>query len=338
MSAPRLRVVIPGGTGQIGTVLARALHRMGHEVTVLSRRPRPGLPWRCEEWDGGSAGAWTRRLEGADALINLCGRSVNCRYTAANRREILDSRTGPTRSLGEALARLENPPRVWLQASTATIYEHTYGPPNDEFTGREGGAEPGVPAGWQFGVEVARAWEGAARAVPLPRTRLVLLRISLVMNPDPGSVFDVLLALVRRGLGGPQGNGRQFVSWIHEADLVAAVPWLMAHEEVSGPVNLASPRPLPNAEFMAALRAAWGMRVGLPAPAWLLEAGAVFLRTETELILKSRRVVPGVLARGGFEFRYPEWASAARDLCRRWRLRPSGAAPARLAGETRSGR
>jgi hypothetical protein len=237
------------------------------------------------------------------------------------------------------MARLAQPPRVWLQASTATIYEHTYGPANDEYTGREGGSEPNLPPGWQFGVEVARAWEGAARAVPLPHTRLVQMRITLAMNPDPGSVFDVLLGLARRGLGGAQGDGRQYVSWIHEADLVAAVLWLIEHDAVSGPVNLASPEPLPNAEFMAELRRAWGVRLGLPAPAWLLEIGAVFLRTETELILKSRRVVPGVLARGGFQFQFPDWASAARDLCQRWRQqRLSGAAQPPPEGGTRSGR
>lgn len=315
----RLHVIIPGGTGQVGTLLARAFQARGDKVTVLGRRARSDLPWRCLAWDGTAEGEWTEELEGADVVINLCGRSVNCRPTPENRREILESRVKPTEAIGRAIARARTPPRLWLQASAATIYAHTYGPANDEFSGVEGGAEPGIPADWRFGVEVARAWERAAHSAHLPATRRVMLRISLVMSPDRGGVFDVLLGLVRRGLGGRQGDGRQYVSWIHDADLVAAVFWLIEHREIRGTVNLAAPGALPNAEFMAGLRKAWGAPFGLPAPAWLLKVGAVFMRTDTELILKSRRVAPGVLERGGFVFSHPAWPEAARDLCERWR-------------------
>jgi uncharacterized protein (TIGR01777 family) len=311
-----MKVVIPGGSGQVGRVLARAFLADGHDVVVLSRTPGAG-PGRVVGWDAESLGPWAAEFDGADVVVNLAGRSVNCRYHAANRRLIVDSRVKSTRVVGQAIASCARPPRVWLQASTATIYAHTHDTPNAE-DGVVGGAESGAPDTWRFSIEVAKAWEQAANEAVVPHTRKVLLRSAMTMSPDPGGVFDVLLGLVRRGLGGTSGDGRQYVSWIHDHDFVRAVYWLIEHD-LAGPVNLAAPNPLPNAEFMRVLREAWGARFGLPAPAWLLEVGAVFLRTETELVLKSRRVVPGRLLRGGFAFRFPTWPEAAADLCRRWR-------------------
>jgi uncharacterized protein (TIGR01777 family) len=302
-----VRVVIAGGSGQVGTILARAFD----DVVVISRRGPLG-------WD-----AAARAIDGADVLVNLAGRSVNCRYNAANRQAIMDSRVQTTHALGEAVAAAARPPRVWLQASTATIYADTYGAPNDE-RGELGGSEPGVPDTWRFSIDVARAWEQAALDAQIPATRTVLMRSAMIMSPDRGGVFDVLLGLVRRGLGGRAGHGRQYVSWIHDEDFVRAVRWLIEHDDVSGSVNLAAPNPLPNAEFMRALRAAWGARVGLPATKWMLEAGAVLLRTETELVLKSRRVIPGRLLEAGFEFRWPQWPDAARELCARSRAGARG--------------
>lgn len=309
----RLRVVIPGGTGQVGTVLARALHRDGHQVVVLSRAPRPA-PWPVQLWDGRTVGPWAADLDGADAVINLAGRSVNCRYTPANRAAILRSRVDSVRAVGEAMAHVARPPRVWLQASTATIYAHRYDAPNDDLTGVLGGHEPDAPAEWRFSIEVANAWERALADADTPRTRKLALRSAMVMSPDRGGIFDTLLGLVRRRLGGPAGGGRQYVSWVHETDFVRAVRWLITREDLSGPVNVASPHPLPNAEFMRELRRACGVRVGLPAARWMLAVGAVALRTETELILKSRRVVPARLTRAGFRFLFPTWPEAARDL------------------------
>ena len=299
-----MTLVLPGGTGQIGTLLARAFHAEGHEVVVLGRDPQPA-PWRTAAWDLDPRGAWTAHLNGADAVVNLAGRSVNCRYTPENRRAILDSRVDTTRALGEAIARAPRPPRVWLQSSTATIYAHRFDAPNDEATGIVGGAEPDAPGTWRFSIEVAKAWEAAAAETQAAGTRLVLLRSAMVMSPDAGGVFDTLLRLVRFGLGGTSGSGRQYVSWVHDADFVRAVEWLMAHDEVAGAVNIAAPNPLPNAAFMRALRRAWGARVGLPAAEWMLEIGARLLRTETELVLKSRRVVPGRLLGAGFAFDFP---------------------------------
>ena len=313
-----MKVVIPGGTGQVGAILAHAFHRRGDEVVVLSRRPAKA-DWRVEQWDAETLGDWTAELDGADLLINLTGRSVNCRYNAENRREIKESRVKSTRILGEAVARLSRPPRLWIQASTATIYAHRYAAPNDEYTGIIGGAEPNAPDTWRFSIDVATSWEQAFNESATPRTRKVLLRSAMIMSPDRGGVFDTLLRLVRSGLGGRSGDGRQYVSWIHDQDFINAIFWLIEHEEFEGPVNLASPNPVPNAEFMRALRRAWGIRFGLPATAWMLELGAFILRSETELILKSRRVVPGRLLESGFAFQFSTWEEAAVDLCRRWK-------------------
>ena len=314
-----MKVVIPGGTGQVGTLLARDFKRHGHEVVVLSRRPPRRALWRVLKWDGATLGNWAAELDGADVVINLAGRSVNCRYTAENRRQILESRVDSTRVVGEAIARANQPPRVWLQAGTATIYAHRYDAPNDEATGLIGGSERGSSRPWRFSTEVAKAWEAAVAQAATPRTRKVILRSAMTMSVDAGGVFSVMLKLVQRGLGGRAGNGRQYVSWIHEHDFVAAVRWLVEHDDIAGPVNLCSPNPLPNAEFMRWFRLTWGLSFGLPAPRPLLDLGALFMRTEPELVLKSRRVVPGVLLQSGFKFRFPNWPEAVQDLCRRWR-------------------
>jgi uncharacterized protein (TIGR01777 family) len=313
-----MKIVIPGGSGQVGTVLAKAFHGDGHEVIVLSRRPHV-RPWRVVAWDGVTRGTWEREVDGCDVVINLTGRSVNCRYTVANRREILLSRVLSTRVLGEAIGGMVRPPRVWLQASTATIYAHRYDYPNDEHAGILGGDESTAPSAWRFSIDVARAWEHAFEEAGTPRTRKVALRSAMTLSPDRGGLFDTLLGLVRSGLGGSMGDGRQFMSWIHHEDFVSAVRWLIDHHGIDGVVNVASPNPLPNAEFMRVLREAYGTPFGLPATSWMLAIGAVLLRTETELILKSRRVVPARLLEHGFNFKYPDWRSAARDLCHQWK-------------------
>jgi uncharacterized protein len=313
-----VKIVIPGGSGQVGTVLARAFHTEGHEVVVLSRRPQV-RQWRSVEWDGRNLDVWRHEIDGADVVINLTGRSVNCRYNAENRKYILESRVMSTRVVGEAIRRAARPPRLWLQASTATIYAHRYDHANDEHSGLLGGCESSAPSSWRFSIEVARAWERAFDEVITEGTRKIALRSAMTLSPDAGGVFDTLLGLVRHGLGGRTGNGRQFISWIHYEDFVAAIRWLIDREEMDGVVNLASPNPLPNAEFMRQLREAWGAWFGLPTREWMLEIGAVFMRTETELILKSRRVVPGRLIENGFTFKFPSWSDAARELCREWR-------------------
>jgi len=322
-----MKIVIPGGSGQVGTILARAFHGRGDDVVVLSRGAA-ARPWRVVAWDGATFGSWQREIDGCDVVINLTGRSVNCRYTAAHREEILQSRVRSTRVIGQAIALAPRPPRVWLQASTATIYAHRYDRPNDEHTGILGGRESNAPGTWRFSIDVARAWEQAFEDAATDRTRKVALRSAMTLSPDPGGVFDTLLALTRYRLGGKAGHGRQFMSWIHDEDFVSAVQWLIGRDDVEGVVNVASPHPLPNAEFMRVLRDAYGVSFGLPASRWMLEIGAVFLRTETELILKSRRVVPAKLLEQGFMFRFQHWRDAARDLCDRWRAMASASSAA----------
>jgi uncharacterized protein (TIGR01777 family) len=313
-----VKVVIAGGSGHLGTLLASARHQLGDEVVVLSRAPGRAR-WRVVAWDARTAGPWARELDGADVVVNLAGRSVNCRYTTANKRAIMDSRVDSVRAIGAAIAAAAIVPKLWLQMSTATIYAHRYDEPNDEARGIIGGSEAGTPPAWRFSIEVARAWERAVDESASERTRTVKLRTAVVMSPEPGGPFDLLLRLVRFGLGGASGDGKQMISWIHNADFVRAIDWIVRHEDVSGVVNLAAPKPLPNAAFMRALRRAWGIPIGLPAPAWMLEIGTRLLRTESELVLKSRFVVPGVLEAGGFAFDFPEWDAAARDLCARSR-------------------
>jgi uncharacterized protein len=317
-----MKLILPGGTGQVGTILARAFHAEGHQVVVLGRHPA-AAPWRVLRWNpaaGGEREEWMDAFDGADVVVNLAGRSVNCRYTAKNRKEIMDSRIASVRAVGRAIARAKRPPSVWLQASTATIYAHRYDAPNDDVTGIIGGAERGAPDSWRFSIDVATSWEAALDAIETPHTRKVKLRSALTLSPDRGGIFDTLLGLIRRGFGGTSGDGRQYVSWVHERDFIRAVSWIAGRDHLDGAVNIASPHPLPNREFMAALRRAWGAPVGLPATKWMLEIGAVLLGTETELVLKSRRVVPRRLLEDGFTFEYPRFEDAARELCQRWRV------------------
>ncbi|MET9834557.1 TIGR01777 family oxidoreductase [Streptomyces sp. NPDC006385] len=317
-----MKIVIPGGTGQVGAILNRALTAAGHEVVVLTRRPTRDREVR---WDGETPGPWAEVIDGSDIVINLAGRSVSCRYTETNLRAMMDSRVRSTQVVGEAIAKAARPPRVWLQMSTATLYAHRFDAPNDEATGVIGGSEPDVPDYWAYSVEIAKAWERAQDEADTPRTRKVALRSAMVMSPDRGGVFDVLLGLVRLGLGGPVAGGAQYVSWIHDRDFVRAVEFLIDRDDLTGPVNLAAPEPLPQRAFMRTLRSAWGVPVGLPATKWMAQIGAFALRSDTELLLKSRRVVPGRLLGEGFTFAYGRWPEAADDLAQRVRLRrPDG--------------
>jgi uncharacterized protein (TIGR01777 family) len=317
-----MKVVIPGGSGQIGQVLARGFVASGHEVVILSRGA--AKVGRTVPWDGRVVEGWASEIDGADVVVNLAGRTVNCRYTPENLRAMLESRVDSTRAVGEAIAAASRPPRVWLQMSTATIYAHRYDAPNDETTGILGGGEPGVPAYWAKSVEIARAWERTLAAAATPKTRRVALRAAMMMSPDRGGIFDVMLGMVRKGLGGSAAGGAQYVSWMHDRDFVRAVNLLIARDDLQGPVNLAAPEPLPYADFMRAMREAWGTRVGLPATKWMLELGAWAMRTDTELVLKSRRVVPGRLLAAGFTFQFPSWPAAVGELVARWRAEGQG--------------
>ncbi len=313
-----MKIVIPGGSGHVGVWLSEALSRLGHDVVILSRGERPpGTAARWVRWDGRSAGGWTAELDGCDAVVNLAGRSVSCRYTPENLRAMMDSRVESARAVGEAVAAAARPPRVWLQMSTATIYAHRYDAANDEISGIIGGRENGVPGYWAYSVDIAKAWEAEQEQARTPHTRKVALRTAMVMDPAPGGVFHVLRRMARLGLGGPVAGGGQFVSWIHDQDFVRAVAFLLSREDLAGPVNLAAPHPLPQRDLMRTLRTAVGAPFGLPATRWMAEAGALVMRSDTELLLKSRRVVPTRLLDAGFAFDRPRWPQAAQDLARR---------------------
>jgi len=311
-SKPLSKIVIPGGTGHLGTLLADYFGSLGHEIVLISRHEPARRTWRWAPWT-----ELENEVDGSDAVINLAGRSVDCRYNAKHRREIMESRVESTRRVGEAIANAIRPPHVWLQASTATIYAHRLDAANDEHTGIIGGEETDVPREWHFSIDVARAWEAAVDEAKTPRTRKVKMRSAIVMSAGYGGPFDIFLLLARLGVAGAQAGGRQYVSWIHQRDFVRAVEWLIDHRFTCGAVNLAAPDPLPNAEFLRAIRKAAHVPIGIPAAKWMLEAGAFFHRTETELLLKSRRVVPARLLESGFDFEFPTWPEAARDLVAR---------------------
>jgi len=326
------RMILAGGSGFLGGALAKHFRTLGWEIVVLTRHPHErGDGVKEVAWDAHTLGDWQRFVEGADVVINLTGKSVDCRYNAKNRHDIIASRVDSTRAVGEAIARCTNPPRLWLNASSATLYRHTFDTPMDE-NGPQG-ATPDAKD--EFSIEVIRQWERAFNAdygvrsaelsQRLPtssptQTRKVAMRTTMVLGNALNSVFPVLRRLTKFGLGGRMGSGRQYVSWMHDTDFVRAVEWLIAHEEIAGPVNFAAPNPLPNAAMMKLFRELYHMPIGLPAMEWMLEVGAFFLRTETELILKSRRVVPGKLLASGFQFRFPEMREALNDLA----VRPKG--------------
>ncbi len=309
------RVVLAGGTGQVGQILARHYLGKGWDVCVLSRSA-VGLG-RHILWDGQTLGTWASEIDGADVVINLAGRTVNCRYTEENLQQMMDSRVHSTRVVGEAILQAAAPPRLWLQMSTATIYAHRYDAANDELTGILGGSEPDVPRYWDRSVDIAKQWEATLASANTPLTRKVALRASMIMSPDAHGIFDVLCNLTRRGLGGPIAGGKQFVSWIHDSDVLRAVDFIDAHDNLAGAVNLCGPEPVPQAELMQGLRSALGVGIGLPAAAWMARVGALFMRTDAELVLKSRRVVPARLLAEGFHFEFPSWDRAAKDLVRR---------------------
>lgn len=307
-----MKIVIAGGTGHIGQAMFRYFSKQGHQVVVLSRKADPSKSQVA--WNGKALGDWVKEIDGSDIVVNLAGRTVNCRYTQENLQQMMDSRVFSTRVIGEAIAQAKNPPSLWLQMSTATIYAHRFDQANDEYKGIIGGEEPDVPAYWEYSIRIAKNWEKELDQALVPQTRKIALRTAMVMGLHPESVFGVLKKMTQLRIGGSIGGGRQYVSWIHEEDFLRAVDFLIEHEEINGVVNMCAPNPLPQKDFMRNLREALNIHIGLPAMAWMAEVGAFFLRTDTELLLKSRRVIPTRLMQAGFQFKYPQWFQASRDL------------------------
>jgi len=298
------KIVIAGGTGFIGQGL---IDHFGdrNDIIILTRHPKVNKGrTRYIYWDGATLNGWESQLENADLLINLAGKSVNCRYTERNKKEIFDSRTRATAVLGEAINRLVNPPQLWINAASATIYRHAEDRPMDEFTGEIAN---------DFSVQVCKRWEQTFNNITLPHTRKVILRIAVTLGPQ-GGVIPPYLNLVKYGLGGQQGNGQQMFSWVHITDLCRMIAWLYAHPGLDGTFNCSAPYPVRNNTFMETLRKVSGHVMGLPAPAWLLAMGARLIGTETELLLKSRWVLPTRIMREGFRFQYPQLQGAFEHI------------------------
>jgi len=285
--AMKKKIVLAGGTGFVGTYFNKKFTELGYEVKVISRNA-PNITWKDNT-------GIIQALEDAEMLINLAGKSVNCRYNERNKQEILNSRTETTKLLGDAIKECNNPPSLWINSSTATIYRHAEDRPMTEENGEIGSG---------FSVEVAKRWEEAFFSFTLPKTRQIALRISIVLGSD-GGVMIPYKSLVRFGLGGIQGPGTQRFSWIHIEDLFKIILYIQEHNHLSGVFNCSTPNPITNRDLMNALKRAFNRKLGLPAPTWLLELGAIFIRTETELILKSRWVIPERLVKEGFIFSYP---------------------------------
>ena len=300
------RIIIPGGTGFLGRHVSAYFAAQNYEVVVLTRSPKPdSISVRQVAWDGETLGAWASEFDGAAAVINLAGRTVNCRYNEKNKREIYDSRLRSTEVIGKAIAQCAAPPPVWINSSSATIYRYAEDRAMDEATGE---------IGTGFSVDVCQQWERVLAEAATPHTRKIALRAAMVFGHGDDGPYAMFHRLVRFGLGGTMGSGRQYISWIHIADFTRALAWLIAHDELAGAINLSSPNPMPNREFMRTFREICQQPIGLLATRWMLELGAFFLRTETELPLKSRRVVPRRLLESGFVLKFPELREALQNL------------------------
>ncbi|WP_133831097.1 TIGR01777 family oxidoreductase [Arthrobacter sp. AG258] len=294
-------VVLAGASGFIGTYLRRRFQEDGWMVRTIGRKGT-----------GSSAAAWAddagmaRVLNGAELVVNLAGRSVSCRYSERNKGVIMDSRVSTTKALGRAIARCQEPPSTWLNASTGTIYRDARDRPQSEFDGE---------LGTGFSVDVAKAWEAALESAVTPGTRKIPLRIAIVLGRGGGALAP-FANLARLGLGGHMGDGWQKFSWVHVEDLYRSIRFLHARTGIAGPVNVASPDVVSNREMMRLVRRAYGARFGIPTPGWLLRAGAILIRTETELVLKSRWVQPQKLLDAGFVYSQPELGQALLQIAR----------------------
>lgn len=299
-----MKIVIAGGSGFIGTYLANYFAESNHEIIILTRKqhlPQKNIKYLL--WDGKTIGDWSKIIDGADVLINLAGKSVNCRYTEKNKAEILNSRLNANHILGIAVQQAKRPPKIWFNAASATIYRHADDRPMDENTGEIGS---------DFSMDVCKAWEKSFYELVLPETRKIILRMSITIGTN-GGVYKRFKNLVFAGLGGKMGTGKQMMSWIHVEDIARAITFIIEHEHINGIINVTAPTPISNAHFMAAIRKSNHVPFGLPTPRWFLAFGAFLIGTETELILKSRWVIPQKLMDAGFRFKYPEIEQLAAD-------------------------
>ncbi|REC40041.1 TIGR01777 family oxidoreductase [Chryseobacterium sp. 5_R23647] len=296
-----MKIIIAAGTGFLGKNLEKYFTEKGNQVYILTRNPKRKNEIR---WDAKTLGEWKNFFEDSDVLINLAGKSVDCRYTEKNKREIYDSRINSTKVLQQAVDNCINKPKIWLNASSATIYVHSEKHLNTE--------ENGI-IGDDFSMNICKSWEKEFFKTENPDTRKVALRTSIVLGNN-GGAFTKLKMITKLGLGGKQGRGNQNVSWIHIDDFCRAVEWIIENEDISGKINVTAPNPLNNEEFMRKLRKEMKILFGLNAAVWQLEIASVFLKTETELLLKSRNVYPEKLIINGFKFSYPDIETAFKNL------------------------
>lgn len=301
MDADTQHILIAGGSGFLGKELQNYFEARGAEVRILSRHPKAQNHY---EWDAQHLGDWIQHIDWADVLINMCGKSVDCRYTAKNKELILSSRLDSTNILCQAILQAENPPKLWLNSSSATTYVHSE---TQQMTEDEG------IIGDDFSMNVCKKWEAAFFSCQLNHTRKVALRSSIVIG-NQGGAFPMLKKICKFGLGGKQGNGQQFFSWIHIHDFCRAIEHIFYHPEIVGPVNVTAPNPIRNKEVMRHLRKALKVPFGIPQSKWMLELGAKLIGTETELLLKSRNVIPERLLENGFQFEFEYAEKAFEDL------------------------
>lgn len=306
-------IILAGGTGFVGQQLATEWSKH-NKVTVLTRNIKGAanntfgkatMPANVQylQWDGKTIGPWAAQIDGCDLLVNLAGRSVNCRYNEANKTEIINSRIDATHVLGQAVKQMTRPPELFIQVTSATIYRHAEDRPQDEATGEIEN---------DFSVQVCKAWEQAIDAAHMPHTRKAVLRMAIVLGK--GGVLVPYGWLARLGVGGRHGDGRQMFSWVHMADVQGVMEWLADNKRAGGVYNVSSPHPVTNSIFMKTLRQIYNMPVGIPAPEWLLKVAAFIQGTETELLLKSRWVLPARLLNEGYKFQYPDMQNALKDL------------------------
>ena len=299
------KIILAGGNGYLGGILTKHFSALAKEVVILARKPQPVKGnIKTILWNGKTEDVWVKELEDTDLLVNLCGKNVNCRYTKKNREEIINSRVVPTRLLANVINKLIAPPKLWINITSATIYRHAEDQPQDEYTGE---------IGYGFSIDVCKVWENTFFENDTPKTRKIALRMGIVLGKNDGA-FPRLLNLVKFGLGGKQGDGKQYVNWVHEQDAIRTIEWLLKNEKIDGIVNCTAPNAVTNEVLMDNIRKIYGIPFGLPTPAWLLSIGAMIIRTETELILKSRWVKPAVLLESGFEFQYGKIEHAIHDI------------------------
>jgi len=314
------KIILAGGTGFIGQEMTKYFGKKNN-IVILTRQVKNEKTNRNDynslseddlknvryvKWDGKTSGDWITELNDADLIVNLAGKSVNCRYNEKNKNEIFDSRTDAVKAIGEAIGKCNRPPSLWINASSATIYRHAEDRPQDESTGEFHD---------DFSVQVCKRWEKVFYDQATSQTRKVALRMAITLGP--GGILVPYFNLLKFGLGGRQAGGNQMYSWVHIEDTCRMIEWIWDHKEIEGTYNCSSPNPVKNKEFMRILRKITGHVVGLPAYKWMLQIGAPIIGTEIELVLKSRWVVPTKILETGFQFNHPFLENALSDIVRK---------------------